>query len=421
MIVAFRAGEVPHVEWRRAVYIEPPWNPAIARIAQIAGASALPIFFKGANSVLFQLAGALDARLRTVSLPREGLNKRGRTVEVRIGRPIASALLRSLPDGRAAIEYLRCRTDLLDSECVPAPLFFPHRAPVRKLKPVVAALPQDSLAAEIGRLPASRRLCDGGEIAFRNVGEGGGRAVDLDGFDRHYLHLFLWNPAAKEVAGAYRLGPTPDILPRHGIRGLYTSTLFRYGRGFFDRLGPAIELGRSFVRVEYQKEYAPLLLLWKTIGRYVAGRPDCATLFGAVSISNDYHPVSRRLMVQFLEGRRREDLVALVEPRHAYRTPGRLFRLPDTVPRVPGSMDELSALIGDFEGDGKTVPILIKQYLKNGGKLLGCSVDRGFSNTLDALIVVDLRDLSPALLERYMGVSGAVAFSTWHALNRDAA
>jgi len=448
MLVAFPAGEVAHVDWRRGVYAEPPWNPAIARMAQIAGATAVPIFFKGANSVLFQLAGAVHARLRTASLPRELLNKRGRSVEVRIGRPIASDLLRSFPDAHAATEYLRCRAYVLDSESPsgggPVPLSSPRVAAVRKAEPIVAATPRDTLAAEVGRLPASRILCEAGgltavlgtarelpnvlreigrlrEIAFRQVGEGAGREIDLDAFDRHYLHLFLWNAAAKEIAGAYRLGPTPDILPRHGIRGLYTSALFRYRKDFFSRLGPAIELGRSFVRVEYQKQYAPLLLLWKGIGRYVASRPECATLFGAVSISNDYHPISRRLMVQFLEGRRREDLVGMVEPRRAYHPPARLFRLTDAIPRVPDGMDGLSAVIADLEGDGKGVPILIKQYLKSGGKLLGCNVDRAFSNALDALILVDLRELSPALLERYMGKSGAGAFSAWYALNRGAA
>jgi putative hemolysin len=448
MIVAFPAGEVAHVDWRRGVYVEPPWNPAIARVAQIAGAAALPIFFEGANSVLFQLAGAVHARLRTASLPRELLNKRGRSVEMRIGRPIGSSLLRSFPDPRAAIEYLRCRTYVMDSDSVstgaPASFFLPRIAPARKPGRIAAAMPRDALAAEIGRLPASRALCESGgltaflgtaqelpnvvreigrlrEIVFRQVGEGAGRAIDLDAFDGHYLHLFLWNAAAREIAGAYRLGPTPDILPRRGIRGLYTSTLFRYGKDFFARLGPAIELGRSFVRAEYQKRYAPLLLLWKGIGRYVASRPECATLFGAVSISNRYHPVSRSLMVRFLEGRRNEELVGMVTPRRAYRPPARLFRLTDTIPRVPAGMDELSALIADLEGDGKGVPILIKQYLKTGGKLLGCNVDRNFSNALDALILVDLRDLPPAMLERYMGKSGAGAFSAWYALNRGAA
>jgi putative hemolysin len=305
-------------------------------------------------------------------------------------------------------------------------------------------MPQDARAMEIGRLPASRKLCESGclaalfgtaqelpnvvreigrlrEIVFRQVGEGAGGSIDLDAFDRRYLHLFLWNHATREVVGAYRMGPTPDILPRYGIRGLYTSTLFHYRKDFFARIGPAIELGRSFVRLEYQKQYAPLLLLWKGIGQYVARRPECATLFGAVSISNDYHAVSRRLIAQFLEGRRIQDLADMVAPRRAYRPVERPFRPTGAIPSPPAGINELSALIEDLEADGKSVPILIKQYLKTGGRLLGFNVDRGFSNALDALILVDLRDLPAAMLERYMDKSGAGAFSAWHALNRGAA
>ncbi|HUP02987.1 MAG TPA: GNAT family N-acyltransferase [Bryobacteraceae bacterium] len=448
MLAAFPSGEVAHVVWKRGVFHEPPWNPAIARIAQLGDAAAVPVFFKGANSVLFQLAGGVHAGLRTASLPRELLNKRGRSVEVRVGRPVSAALLKALPDAQAAIEYLRCRTYALDA----GGDHLERRAPaanaglsiVRGKHAIAPASPHTALAAEIARLPQGARLCEGGEltaylatyagapnvvreigrlreIAFRQVGEGVGRSIDLDAFDRYYLHLFLWNETAQEIAGAYRLGPTPDILPRYGARGLYTSTLFRYRPGFFERLGPAVELGRSFVRLEYQKQYAPLLLLWKGIGRYVATRPECATLFGGVSISNDYRPFSRRLMVRYLESHPRTDLAGMAAPRKAFRPAARPFREPETPPRAPAGINELSALIEDWEGDGKGVPILIKQYLKTGGKLVACNVDRRFSNALDALIAVDMRQLPGALLERYLGKPGADSFCAWHALRRGAA
>src|SRR5256885_4994402 len=108
------------------------------------------------------------------------------------------------------------------------------------------------------------------ELSFRAEGEGTGKSVDLDRYDDYYTHLFVWNKPQKEIVGAYRLARTVDILPEFGVDGLYTNTLFRFKDDFFDLLGPAIELGRSFVRPEYQRQYAPLLLLWKAIGRYVA-------------------------------------------------------------------------------------------------------------------------------------------------------
>ena len=431
LLLAFPAGEVAHLDWRGGTLADPPWNAPLARIAQIAGAAAVPLFFEGGNSIAFQLAGTIHPSLRTASLPRELLNKRGRTIRIRVGRPVSAATLRGFADPQEAIDYLRCRTYLLESIGEPARLF-----PQRKPAPVPAPRAADSIAAEIHRLAPKRKLCELGdlavfvgnaaelpltvqevgrlrEIAYRLAGEGTGRAVDLDRFDRHYLHLVLWNQSTSEVVGAYRLGPTPDILPHHGIRGLYTSTLFRYRKELFERIGPALELGRSFVRPEYQKQYAPLLLLWKGIGGYVASRPECATLIGGVSISNDYTRVSRHLLVKFLEAHRAEELAGLVAPRCPYRpATGILRRSP--LPTVPRDLDDLSSLIADLESDGKGVPILIKHYLKTGGRLLGFNVDRRFSNALDALIMVDLRLAPDALQERLLGKPGAAEFRALH-------
>jgi len=436
LLAAFPAGEVAHLNWRDGNLADPRWNSSVVRIALRAGAAVVPVFFEGSNSVAFQLAGLVPG-LRTASLGREFLNKRGRVVKVRIGRAIPRSDLEAYPSVEQVTEYLRCRTYLLSHPGAarsegPRFLLSPKKAEV--------APPQreGELDAEIGRLHSSRKLCESGElavylgsaeelpnvlreigrlreIAFRRAGEGTGRSVDLDRFDRYYQHLVLWNRDCREVAGAYRLGPTPDILPRHGIRGLYTSTLFRYRKDFFERIGPALELGRSFIRPEYQKQYAPLLLLWKGIGRYVAGRPECATLFGGVSISDNYHPVSRHLLVKFLEAHRVEELAPMVAPRRPYRPADRVFRRTGFPPRIPDDLEGLSELIAGLEGDGKGAPILIKQYLKAGGKLLGFNVDRGFADALDALILVDLKNAPRALLERCLGKAGAEAFSLWHA------
>ncbi len=133
------------------------------------------------------------------------------------------------------------------------------------------------------------------------VGEGTGGTLDLDRFDQHYLHVFLWDRTAQQVAGAYRLGLTAEILPKFGTGGLYTSTLFHFDASFFDQIGPAVELGRSFVCVEYQRQYGPLMLLWRGIGKFISQNPLNPILFGAVSISNAYHPVSRRMIVRYLQ------------------------------------------------------------------------------------------------------------------------
>jgi putative hemolysin len=182
--------------------------------------------------------------------------------------------------------------------------------------------------------------------------------------------------------------------------GLYTSTLFNYDPKFFEQLGPAVELGRSFIRTEYQKQYAPLMMLWKGIVRYAVLHARVPILFGAVSISGKYDLVSRELMVKFFESQHTNLLTNLVRPRRPFRS--RPLR-PWEVAALSSlwGMDELSASIADIESDGKGLPILLKQYIRMGGTVLCFNIDRKFSNVLDALIMVDLRKTDPARLKPY--------------------
>jgi len=83
--------------------------------------------------------------------------------------------------------------------------------------------------------------------------------------------------------------------------------------------------------------------------------------------------------------------------------------------REVDSIEELSALLSAIENDARGVPVLIRQYLKLGGRMLGFNVDRQFSNVIDGLVRVDLRETDPRLLRKYMGEAGAAAFLAAHA------
>ncbi len=255
---------------------------------------------------------------------------------------------------------------------------------------------------EIGRLR---------EVTFRDAGEGTGSAIDLDGFDPHYHHLILWQKKAREVVGAYRLGPTDLILGNYGKKGLYTNSLFKFHNDFFLQVHPALELGRSFIRKEYQKAYSTLLLLWKGIGQYVVRYPRYRYLFGPVSISDDYRPLSRILLVKFLQQQNyRPELARWVKARHPYRTIIRRDWLDQAVVSLIWDAAEVSDWIAELEADQKGMPILLKQYLKLGGKLLGFNVDPQFSRVVDGLILVDLAHTNPTVLEKYLGKEGADYF-----------
>jgi hypothetical protein len=241
------------------------------------------------------------------------------------------------------------------------------------------------------------------EVAFRATGEGTGKDLDLDSFDASYTQLILWHKESRCVAGSYRLAWTQDVLPASGIQGLYTSTLFRFAPEFFRALGPAVELGRSFISPEFQKDYAPLLLLWQAIGRSVAARPDAPVLFGPVSISADYSDAARQLIVEFLRERRfRADLAHWVAPRRPFRS--RLTRAAElrAVAACLGEVEDLSARINDID-EHSGVPVLLRHYLRLGGRVAAFHVDRNFSDTLDGLLIVDLREAPPKLLAKYVG------------------
>ena len=251
------------------------------------------------------------------------------------------------------------------------------------------------LMPEIGRLR---------EISFRKIGEGTGKALDVDIFDTYYDHLFVWQKTNQEVVGAYRIGRADDILRGFGKKGLYTNTLFKFKKSFFETLGPALEMGRSFVRPEYQRTPSALFLLWKGVGQYILRQPQYTVLFGPVSISNDYRELSRQLIVEYLRERdHAPELSRLVKARTPFQgrttkpwysiTPNALFR----------DIEELSIFISTIESDHKGMPILLKQYLKLGAKVIAFNVDEYFCDSLDGLIVVDLKDTESRMLTRFIG------------------
>jgi putative hemolysin len=435
MLLIFPAGEVSHFDLKKRAICDPEWNPTAARLIRITRAKSLPILIHGANGVPFQVLGMVHPRLRTAALPVEMLNKQGKSVEIRIGGAIEPSRIEALPDDADATRYLRLRTELLkgrgDSHAM---LFAPVRpvapeTPVDLLAREIAGLPSESLVeetrefsvylAEARQIPfALQEIGRLREITFRAAGEGTGQPVDLDRFDPYYLHLFLWNKEKREIVGGYRMGEVPRILARFGQKGLYTDSLFRFKWGFFGRLGPSLELGRSFIRPEYQRAYAPLLLLWKGIGGFVGKHPEYSTLIGAVSVSNQYSPASRELMARYFEKQnaREEtrDWRGAVRARRPLR--GKLVQKweADALCSLLPDLEDLSAPIADLEPDGKGIPILVRQYVKLGGKLLAFSVDPQFGNTLDGFVMVDLTRTSPEILSRYMGKDQARSFLAWH-------
>ncbi len=425
LLLMFPAGEVSQlVDSKQRRLEDKEWSQSVSRLIKKHKAAAVPVYIEGHNSTRFYMAGKIHPLLRTVMLGRELLNKKQTCIDISISDPIHYKEMQHLCD-QQLVNYLRLNTYLLSTKKT---LSRDKTNLDDTSQPIADRLPLVELLEDLEALPSSAHLLSLNEFDvyctqsenipslmheigrlreknFRQVGEGTGAALDVDEFDRDYLHLFIWDRERNEMVGAYRLGLVDKIMQSQGIAGLYSSTLFNYDPRFLENMGNAIELGRSVIDEYYQKSMAPLLLLWKGIGSYIHRNPQYTHLFGPVSISNDYSEQARRLLADTMTlhyyDNKQADLVVASNP----------------LPTVPAQWNAslltsladlqlLSRVIARID-EGKGVPVLLRQYLGLNGKLVSFNVDPAFNDALDGLIVVDLHDVPMKTLGRYMGVKEA--------------
>lgn len=440
VLAIFPSGTVSHLHLRRREVTDPAWSPTVARIIRATKAPVIPVYFKGRNGNLFQALGLIHPLLRTAMLPRELLNRRDKTIQLEVGNLIPFAHLSTFLSDEDLTAYLRLRTYILGNRGRKSKNEQAKLPPVDTTdwEPVIEPVDKDLLQKEIDSLPARQVLLESQgrvviyaqayqipntlreigrlrEISFRAVREGTGKALDLDRFDRYYSHLFVWNSEDRAIMGAYRMVKTDQVLRRMDKSGLYTSTLFNYKTEVLEQISPAIELGRSFVNPAYQRDYSALLLLWKGISHYVVRNPRHKILFGPVSINSDYDSLSRVLIVTFLQANNYipqfARLIRAKNPLREHPLTGVDLKNTSVVVR---DVREVSELLKEIESIQHSIPVLLKQYLKMGGKLLGFNIDPTFGNVLDGLIYVDMSESDIKMLERYMTRAGLESFLAFH-------
>lgn len=429
----FPSGTVSHRTWQSKEVLDPAWNPSTIMLARRAKATIVPMHFGGRNPWWFQWAGLVWSRLRTLLIPRAYGVIRNRCIPIRIGRPIPAKTLASIKDRQAAIGYLRSRVYMMADT---TDHHMPSKATSQQpTNPASTSVTDSTLAREVEALDANTILCSSGdfdvyisradaihglleeigrlrEISFRAVGEGSGNDLDLDEYDPHYRHLFVWSRSNKEIVGAYRVGLTDEILPAQGIDGLYTRTLFDYDARLLDQLGPSLELGRSFIRPEYQKTFKPLMLLWRGISTFAALERRYRHAFGVVSISDEYHARSKRLITEYLMRTRLDtalaDITTARTPYQAADAPGVDF---DALLAGCKTIEDVDELVRDIEQDRRPVPVLVRQYLKLDARLIAAfNVDAAFSNVVDGLMLVDFMQVERRIAHFYLGKELAGAF-----------
>ena len=437
-VLIFPAGMVATYQFAQGRIQDKAWHRFVGQLVKRHQCACLPINVEGRNSLYFYAAGMIHPRLRTALLPRQLANKRGYRLPLTIGRVIPFRELAGMQNPKAITEYLRIATDaLVTSPGLSSSQKQSNSEAVAVLRSTVAkaelftAIEQladcrliEHEAFDVYCSPYSRlgvlmeQIAIARELSFRAVGEGTGLSKDSDQFDAHYLHLFLWDKSNGRIAGAYRVGLVDKIVAEHSIKGLYSRSLYKYDEAFIAQLGPAIEMGRSFIHPDYQRRSVSLSLLWRGIGQILLRNPAYHTLFGSVSISREYSDLARAIIADSMMSNYQDDgLAGLVRPSVPHKIKNRVWT--KEVLQALANIKILSKLIGRCD-PGKSLPVLLRHYLSLNGRLVCFNIHPNFNDSLEGLIVVDVRNTDAKTASRFMGAQGYEQFMAEHGLEKSA-
>jgi putative hemolysin len=425
----FPAGEVSTFKIDKQQVTDRIWHPVVGKIIAKAKVPVVPIYFHGNNGLLFNLLSLIHPTLRTAKLPSELFNKQGHTIKLRIGKPIKVEDIPNNNNSTKLLNFLRARTYALGAGLEEEKRIFNPRNLFKikkKQQEIVKAIPVDALEKEIEPLrenylilteknyevfiaPTSvipcviREIGRLREITFRAIGEGTNKATDLDEYDIYYNHLFIWDKDAKMIVGSYRIGLGDEIYYSFGKKGFYIAELFKIRSEFTPVLKKSMELGRSFVRKEYQQKPLPLFLLWKGILKYLIDNPRYRYLIGPVSISNSFSSFSKSLIVDYVNRNHFDhEMAQYIKPRKKFKVD--LSKIDTDVLRSgEDTFKSLDALISEVESRGMKVPVLLRQYIGLNAKIICFNIDPKFSDSLDGFLVLDLKNIPQEMLEKLGG------------------
>lgn len=269
---------------------------------------------------------------------------------------------------------------------------------------VVDAFDSPNTMREIGRLR---------EIAFRSAGGGTGKDCDIDRFDTMQppcKQLIVWDPDSKLILGGYRYICGKDIrTDSHGRPRIATSHMFRFSDRFIrDYLPYTLELGRSFVRPEYQSSRAgakalyALDNLWDGLGSLTVINPEIRYLFGKVTMYPNYTERCRDLILYFLH-KHFPDPEELVRPIH----PLPYASDPEEMARIFTSdnfKDDYVILNGQVRAHGDNIPPLVNAYMSLSPTMhmFGTAINDEFGNVEESGIFFAVDEILDAKKRRHI-------------------
>lgn len=422
----FPAGEVSTFKIDKQQVTDRIWHPVVGKIIAKSKVPVVPIYFHGNNGLLFNLLSLIHPTLRTAKLPSELFNKQGHTIRLRIGKPIKVQDIPGQGNAGNLLNFLRAKTYALGTGLEDEKRLFDPRKLFKikkKQQEIVEAIDADILEHEVVLLRENclvwteknyevfvtpttnipyiiREIGRLREITFREVGEGTNKSTDLDEYDIYYHHLFIWDKEACMVVGAYRIGLGDEIFYSFGKKGFYINELFKIKSGFTPILKHSLELGRSFIRKEYQLKPLPLFLLWKGVIKFVVDKPRYRYLIGPVSISNSFSKFSKSLIVDYITRNHFDNEMAVfVKPRKKFKVDFAKIDT-DVLRNGEDTFKNLDSLISEVETRNMKVPVLLRQYIGLNAKIIGFNIDPKFSDALDGFLVLDLEKMPQDMMEK---------------------
>ena len=414
LIVIFASGEVslktPGSDMKP---VDKDWKTGAARLVEaVPEAQVIPVYVGGeATTQYYQVASKGYGLKTTLAHVRELANNISREFPISFSAPLAGKeLLADFGKNlKGMMKYLRARTYLMNEQ---TNLKAKTETEKRQLEAIAEAADPAVIHADIAKTGTlvfsdpkkaiNVYAVDGAKMSemvwhdlgvareksFRVVGEGSGKSIDIDPYDRYYTHIIAMDTGTNKMLGAYRVGRVDQIVADKGIEGLYSYRFFDHKALIAQRGSQMLELGRSFVDFEAgSKAILALDRLWKGVTGFIHLNPHYRYMIGPVSISNAYSTTSKLLMLKYLEKNLDPQLAPLTHGRTPIEFTSQFKPEIDIVAEKTPDLKELNKLVTSL--DGQSIPPLLISYGKLGAKYLAFDRDKEF-NTVDGLIVVDL-------------------------------
>ena len=416
----FPAGEVSTIRSGNQ-YVDKPWSTDAMRMVRKMNIPIVPVYFHARNSQAFYRIAKISDTFRTAKLPSELFSQKYRKIRVRIGQPININDQNEQESIQAYTEFIRKKTYMLASgfdrkrwiNQIPSSIKIP-----RSPRNVVKETEKEKIRTEIEQCRnADKRLFTSNnfevflthskeipvilreigrlrEITFRLIGEGTNKSIDLDKYDHLYHHLFLWDNANEQLAGAYRMGLGQEIFPKYGMGGFYLNELFRFETEAHRIMKETIEMGRAFISKDYQQKPMPLFLLWRGIVHCTIRYPEHKYLMGGVSISNQFSNFSKSLMIEFMKSNYYDPFLAqYIRPKKEFKVKLKDEDKDFFFDAGKANLNKFDKLIDEIEPNNLRMPVLLKKYVKQNAKVIAFNVDPLFNNAVDGLMYIKIKDL----------------------------